>query len=99
MKKFVIFIILLLINIPVFALDNLLISGRVSKINKHYIILDIDKGLCKGKRKIDFSKGDYLPDDVKTQNLIGKNISVMVNSSTCKKEMKVINNLKRNTGE
>lgn len=99
MKRFVIFIILLLINSNVFALDNLVLKGIVREIHDNYIILDIDRGLCKGKRKIYYSEDDYVYNAVKTQNLIDKSISVMVDSNTCKKEMKVINNLKRNTGE
>jgi len=95
MKKLMIFIISLLISTSVFALDNLVLRGSVSEIHDNYIILDIDKGLCIGKRKIYLSNEDYPYDNVKIESLIGKNISVIVDSSTCKKEMKIINN----TGE
>jgi hypothetical protein len=98
MKKLMIFIISLLISTSVFALDNLVLRGSVSEIHDNYIILDIDKGLCIGKRKIYYTKNDYLYDAIKTQNIVGEHISVMVDSNTCEKEMKVINNLKRNTG-
>jgi len=99
MKHIMIFIVLLLISIPVFALDNLVLKGEVSEVHENYIILDIDRGLCKGKVKIYYSDEDYLHDVIKTQNLVGKRISVMVDSNTCKKEMRILNNLKRNTGE
>ncbi|MBZ4642684.1 MAG: hypothetical protein JG767_293 [Deferribacteraceae bacterium] len=97
MKKVMIFIILtLLISTFVFALDNLVLRGVVSEIHENYIILDIDRGVCKGKRMIYYSKEDYLYDAIKTQDIVGERITVLVDSNTCEKEMKVINNLKKN---
>jgi hypothetical protein len=69
------------------------LTGKVEEVHENYITLNITKGVCKGARKIYYSEDDYISDVIKHENLVGKNITLMVNSNVCKKEMEVQNNL------
>jgi len=95
MKKY--FLLICIITIAVssyaFAVDNLIIRGKVVGVYNNYFEVEVTKGSCKGNRKLYFDNSLNIPTSELINRFLYEEISVMVDTNVCKPEMKIIKNI------
>jgi hypothetical protein len=96
MKKYFLLIFLITITVSsyVFAVDNLIIRGKVVGVYDNYFEVEVTKGSCKGNRKLYFDNSLNIPTSELINRFLYEEISVMVDTNVCKPEMKIIKNMK-----
>jgi len=95
MKKYflLIFLITIAVSSYVFAVDNLIIRGKVIGVYSNYFEVEVTNGSCIGNRKLYFDSSLNIPTPELINRFLYEEISVMVDTNVCEPEMKIIKNI------